>query len=315
MTDLPFPRVQHQGPDSQCTIDGVPLGWSSCTAYAMAMGIDAFTRGQQHPTGCSIRRFTGDTTEGLTIRQVAEVAQEQYDVLVTVRTGPNVIAPDSAVVQARRGRGFVLQGNTGAIIATPSQSTRKPAQHAVWVHRVEVDGHGTPTFAIVFDPAADGRRLDATRNMATSPQRWPWTRVLAFAAALTMDDGTPLGPGRFYAGFIPHQEPDPTSGAANITQLVPGVTLRFGAMKTAPFPDRTRANPPAGRRVNVRRRPDRLDGGDVIDRLSDGDLFIAYQKTTTGIRPPGSQSPTWYGDRAGTSWIHVSGLRRIGGST
>lgn len=262
-----------------------------------------------------MRRHTGDTEKGLNLRQVAEVAQEHYDVLVTLRTGPRVIAPDAAVAQARRGRGFVLQGNTGPLLGTTSQSTRKPAQHALWVQSVKVDAAGKPTFATVFDPAADGRRLDATRNMAKAPQQWPWRRVLDFAAALKMDDGKPLGPGRFYAGFVPRRQTSPVPGSANAAQPTPGVTLRFGARPTTPFPDRTRANPPAGRRVNVRTRPDRLDHADVVDRLPDGALFIAHQRTSQGIKPPGSRSPTWLGNRDGTAWVHVSGLRRVGGST
>lgn len=88
--------------------------------------------------------------------------------------------------------------------------------------------------------------------------------------------------------------------------------LRFGATKTAPFPDRARANPPAGRQVNIRSRPDRLEPGDIVDRVRDGTLFIAYQKTK-GVKPAGASSRLWYGNRRGTEWIHESGLRRIGG--
>lgn len=282
----------------------------------MAMGIDAYTGGIRRPKGCKVRMHTGDTKKGLTLRQVAEVAQEKYDVRIAVRTSANTISPASAVKQARRGRGFVLQGNTEALLGTASQSTKKPANHAVWVQGVEGGTEDVPEFAIVFDPAADGRqRHPGPGNYAQGPQRWPWDRVLAFAAGLRLDDaGTKkLGSGRFYAGFIPHRASDPGPGLANAVQPVPDVTLRHGARATVPFPDRTRANPPKGRRVNVRSRPDRLDPDDVVDRVSDGALFIAYQRTSHGIKPPGSKSPTWFGNRDGTEWIHVSGLRRIGG--
>jgi hypothetical protein len=312
---LAMPRVQHQGPASHCKVDGHKLGWVSCTAYSMAMGIDAYTAGDQHPKGCAIRKHTGDTESGLTIRQVAEVAQEHYDVLVTRRTGSNVIAPEKAAELAGKGRGFVLQGNTGALLGTKSQSTKGPVQHAVWVQRVEFDANGRPAFAVVFDPCADGRRLSSTRDAPKAPQKWPWDRVLAFASALQLGEGRELGPGRFYAGFVPRLRPSPVPGSANLIQDVPDVTLRFDARKTAPFPDRTRAKPPAGRRVNVRRRPDRLDPDDVTDKLGDGDLFIAYQRTSTGAKPPGSRSRTWFGNRDGTAWVHVSGLRHVGGST
>ena len=53
--------------------------------------------------------------------------------------------------------------------------------------------------------------------------------------------------------------------------------------------------------------------GDIVDRVPNGALFIAYQVIRDGARPPGSTSRTWYGNRTGTEWIHESGLRRIGG--
>jgi hypothetical protein len=123
-----------------------------------------------------------------------------------------------------------------------------------------------------------------------------------------------------YAGFIPrrpieledaHLQPQPEA-AVLVAPPDPDVILRFGSTKTTPFPDRVRANPPAGRLVNIRSRPDRLEPGDIVDRVRDGTLFIAYQKTA-GVRPAGAASATWYGNRRGTEWIHASGLRHVGG--
>ena len=51
------PAFQHQGPDANCVIDGQKLGWLSCTAYAMAMLIDASTGGARRPKGCRVRRL------------------------------------------------------------------------------------------------------------------------------------------------------------------------------------------------------------------------------------------------------------------
>ena len=148
-----------------------------------------------------------DTDEGLSLSQVAEVAQRHYGVRVTVRTGRNAISPASAAKQCRKGRGFVLQGNTAALTGA-LRVTTSGANHAVWVNEVHGEGpDGAPLEALVYDPMADGRR-----GRPKGKQLWPWATVLAFAAGLTFKtvdkNGnvvkvTRLGPGRFYAGFVP----------------------------------------------------------------------------------------------------------------
>ena len=296
------PRMQHQGPDWRCKINGKMLGWVSCTAYSMAMGIDASTLGAKRPKGCEVRKFTNDFVKGLTLNQVATVAQEQYGVRVTVRTGKHTIAPDKAWEQASLGRGFVLQGNCDALISTPFRSTKGAVNHAVWVNRVRGGTPGHPKQARVFDPAADGRQAP-WGTAVKGPSWWPWETVLAFAANLRNDAGQKIGPGKMYAGFVP--KPAKPSGL----QLLPGAT------KTTPFPDRQRANPPAGHRVNVRKDPRNLDPNQIVDRLEDGALFVAYQRFDAGAKPAGGASATWYGNEAGTEWIHESGLRQIAGPT
>ena len=313
------PKFQKQGPRTNCVLDGRPLGFKSCTAYAMAMGIDAYTGDDDPPSGCAVRKHTNDTDEGLSLSQVAEVAQRHYGVRVTVRTGRNAISPASAAKQCRKGRGFVLQGNTAALTGA-LRVTTSGANHAVWVNEVHGEGpDGAPLEALVYDPMADGRR-----GRPKGKQLWPWATVLAFAAGLTFKtvdkNGnvvkvTRLGPGRFYAGFVPKRRVEPDTGQPILVKATVDVKLFKHAKRTSPFPDRVRANPPSGHRVNIRSRPDRMDPGDVIDRVPDGALFIAYQLVKDGARPPGSHSRTWYGNRTGTEWIHESGLRRIGGST
>jgi hypothetical protein len=172
-------------------------------------------------------------------------------------------------------------------------------QHAVWVNEVKGgDDKGTPAKALVYDPAADHRRLDIVRG----PMWWTWDQVLSFAAALKIDETHTLGPGKFYAGFIPPPQ----------EKLVkaPGVILRNGATTTVPFPDRVRTNRPGGRKINIRRRPDRINPADIVDRVRDGTLFIAYQKIKGA---PVEGSRIWYGNRRGTEWIPKARLRKIGG--
>jgi hypothetical protein len=310
MSAMPRPKFQQQGPESHCTIDGLKLGWLSCTAYAMAMGIDAATAGTRRPSGAKIRKLTGDTAGGLKLRQVADVALEHYDVRVAVRTGWNTIAPARAAQLLRSGRGFVLQGNTEALLGTRSQSTIGACNHAVWVNEVKGGSDDEPAKALVYDPAADGRHRVGI-DFADGPRWWPWDRVLAFAAALRPVDehGPRLGPGKLFAGFVPRRHDAPP--AQDTPE--PDVILRPGAVRTKPFPDRVRANVRKGHRINIRSRPDRLAARDIVDRVPDGTLFIAFQRLTAGVRPAGAASTTWFGNREGTEWIHVSGLRRIGG--
>lgn len=86
---------------------------------------------------------------------------------------------------------------------------------------------------------------------------------------------------------------------------------RFGGTRTSPFPDRTRASAPAGRRVNVRTEP-KLSAP-IAARMVSGTLFVAYQRTTEGSSVNGSRR--WYGNHRGTRWIHESGLKYEGGAS
>jgi len=311
------PVFQHQGPATNCVIEGEALGWASCTAYSMAMGIDSATGGAVRPSGCKIRKLTGDKEKGLMLSQVAEVALEHYDIRVSVKTGATAISTASLIKQVRSGRGFVLQGNTSALPKKLQAGGPKPANHAVWVNEVRGDGNA-PDEALVYDPAADGRR----EGIDKGPTWWAWDDLLAFAAALELDKhGRKLGPGRIYAGFIPAplEEEVARHRADNGETLratpkpAPEVTLRFHAVKTKPFPDRVRIDPPvAGKRVNIRSRPDRIEPRDVVDRARKGTLFVAFQKTK-GATLEGQS--IWYGNRRGTEWVHESGLRHVGGKT
>ncbi len=307
------PVFQNQGPATNCVIEGVALGWASCTAFAMAMGIDSATAGAKRPSGCKIRKLTGDTDKGLMLSQVAEVALEHYDVRVSVKTGASAISPASALKQIRIGRGFVLQGNTSVLPKKLQAGGVAAVNHAIWVNEVRGGNDAAPDEALVYDPAADGRR----EGIDKGPTWWPWKDLLAFGAALELDKKgrRKLGPGRLYAGFMPAR-PEIARLRADSHEEIRGdadVTLRFGATRTTPFPDRVRINPPVvGMKVNIRRRPDRIEPGDIVDRARDGTLFIAFQKTK-GVRLEGQS--TWYGNRRGTEWVHESGLRHIEGKS
>lgn len=301
MTVPDRPRFQKQGPASNCVIGGKYLGWFSCTAYSTAMAIDRHTLGRKHPSGCDVRWVTGDTSGGLTLPQCAGAARNEWDVYLEVRVGSNVCSPAYAAKQARLGRGFVLQGNTRPLLSTRHKSTGGAVNHAIFVNQVRGGTTYAPAEALVYDPAADGRYSWVDK----APSWWSWALVKKFAAALMpYGDTDPyhrtLGSGKFYAAFTrdtePHNHP------------------KFGSIRTVPFPDRMRIDVPSPRRANVRSRPDRLGSQYIIGHLSDGALWVAYQRTR-GIKPPGSDSDWWYGNHDGTKWIHASSLSHIGGAS
>jgi hypothetical protein len=302
------PAFQHQGPATNCVIDGNQLGWKSCTAYAMAMLIDAATDGTKRPKGCMVRRLVRptDVTKGLFLSQVAAVAELEFGLPISVRTGPNAVSVAKATEQIRRGRGFLLQGNNLGF-------GLGDVNHAIYVHEVRGGTPERPDEALVFDP----QRMH---------ERWmPWGTVLAFGAELRVGEpARPLGPARLYAGFprIPvrphgalakaHPQPMAAAAAAHPVVVTNAVALRFGATKL-PHRDRTVAHPPPGRLVNVRRTPRNLARQFIVDTLPTGAPFIAFQRLDDGVRPPGAPTRTWFGNRDGTQWVHESGLRMIGG--
>jgi hypothetical protein len=83
----------------------------------------------------------------------------------------------------------------------------------------------------------------------------------------------------------------------------PTVVLRYGGTKLSPRQVK-RIKVPAGRRANIRRRPDRIRAGDIVGTLANGRTFTAYQRTTHGASLAGSR--VWYGDQAGARWLHSS---------
>lgn len=288
------PTFQKQGPATNCIINGKALGWLSCSAYGMAMLIDAATFGLKRPSGCSVRRYTGDTIGGLTLRQVASVAENVYKVNIEEHVGSNVCSPVYAARQLRAGRKMALQIGTRPLLSTKWRSTRGAINHLVEVNEVRGGTHDVPAEALVYDPAADGRYSWVDQG----PSWWPWSLVRQAAAALEPggEGGRDLGPGKMYAGF----------------SNPPKITLTYGGNPTRPMPDRTTVTVAKGHQANVRSRPTSLAKRYIVDTLPNGRLWEAYQKTK-GIIPPGSTSPWWYGDHTGKRWIHASNLSGKGG--
>ncbi len=195
---------QGQGPADNCQLDGKNLGWLSCTAYSAAMGIDWASYGAFTPSGCTVRRRTGDTLGGLTLAQVEPVISE-YGIPTERRTSWRAATPALIADRLGDGQGLEAQGNAGVLIGTPYQSTAGWVNHAVWVQPPgygwrRVAGLWRPDFVDVFDPAADGRA-----DFAQGPQRWPWQTLMRFCAALRPNgdsDPDTIGPGKAWVMFL-----------------------------------------------------------------------------------------------------------------
>ena len=258
------------------------------------MAVDRATIGKRRTTGAEVRRLTGDTVGGTNLAQV-DAAVNKLGVNLDVRTPTSVANFDN---ELHAGRGAVLQGAESATKGTKWQASETfGGNHAWWVNEARgwrlVSGSWTPAEYLVYDPLADGRR----KGIARSPFWLPRSYLLTFARRLDIGSRL-LGPGLVYAGFTRDTEPH-FHGA-------------FGGVATRPFPDRTRAVAPKGKRVNVHFRPD-TKSATVISTLADGDLFIAYQKTNQGEAFRGSR--IWYGDHQGSRWVHESRLSHEGGQT
>lgn len=204
------PAFQPQLPASRCIINGKPLGGLSCSAYGMAMQIDRSTLGKERPSGCEVRRRTGDTTGGLTLPQVAGAALS-YGVNISVRTGSNVGRPTLAAAVLRGEGSLTVQIGTKPLLSTPQRATATAINHLVFVNEGRGwNDNGTPDEVLVYDPAADGR--DRPYHVDEGPSWWPWSLLLSAAAALEpWGEGDPrgrLGFGKLYMGIGPSTQPE-----------------------------------------------------------------------------------------------------------
>lgn len=195
---------QPQGPADRCVIDGRNMGWLNCTPESAAMGIDWASHGLFDPSGCSVRRRTGDTTGGMTLAQVEPVINE-YGIETERRTSFRYASPALLAERLQDPRIALMgQGNTGVLIGTRHQSTAGYVNHCVWVQDPKgwrrVNGLYRPDTVLVFDPAADGRY-----DFAQGPQRWSWATFLRFCAALRPNgdsDPVTIGPGKAWVMFL-----------------------------------------------------------------------------------------------------------------
>lgn len=289
------PRFQQQGPDTNCKVTvgdrTYYLGWDSCTMYAGAMAVDGTTGGVKRPSGCALRRASGDTSGGTTLRQMADAVMELTGIHVDTYTGANVLSPQRVARNARAGRRQVIQINADAMIGTRFQSTAGAVNHAVMLNEVRGGTLDEPAEALIYDPAADGRVR--SYHVDQGPSWWPWSLVKKACANLRPSGpgGSRLGPGKVYVAVFPDSEPH--------------VTLRAKARKSSPFPDRTRANKP---KVGVYAYP----GGPHRYSVARGTLLVGYQYVDASSA---WGSTRWLGNDDNTEWVPVGALAHVGGET
>lgn len=279
-------------------LDGSRYAGLNCTCAAGAMLASRATMHAKNPTGAAVRRETGDTTGGTTLRQVQAALLRGWDVEVDVELGVSFSMLDQRL---HAGQGAILQGWEAVTRGTEWQASETfSGNHAWYVNHgrgwsQRADGLWIAEEYFVYDPLADGRRP----AIATAPFWIPRAVVMQWAGRLDVSDPAepyvPLGIGKVYAGFSKDTEPH--------------VHLRDGATKIAdPFPDRLVVRHPRGRLVNVRRGPGA--SFPIVDKADPGDVFVAFQHDS-GSEIDGVS--TWYGDHNGTRWINGSRLRGRGG--
>lgn len=271
----------------------------NCGVSTDAMSAERATLGRLRYSGADLRQMLGDKSGGTNLAQSKAVLARLGVSLETHLPGRFTQLEEAL----RQGRGANMAGYYAPVQGTSYQGSETfTGNHRVWVNEARgwsrgSDGLWHAEEFLVFDPLADARR----NGIDQGPTWWPRALVYSYGWRLDVSDPAepyrPLPKGTAYFGLVRDTEPH--------------VELRYGGARTSPFPDRTRATAPAGKRVNVRRAPNRDKA--PVRTLASGALFVAWQRTTTGERLAGSR--VWYGDQDGNEWVHAANLTYKGGST
>lgn len=293
------PRIVHQlKRDPNATWGNNFLG-SNCGCAVDAMTADRATKGAIRKTGARMRELIGDRTGGTNLEQSDKVLAS-LGVSLEVRTPGRFVDLEAALYA---GRGANVAGWYAPVQGTKYQGSETfTGSHRIFLNEGRgwskgSDGRMHAAEILVLDPLADGRRA----GIDEGPTWWPTELVESFTWRLDVSDPAEpyraLGKGLAYYGLTIDTEPH--------------VTLRYGGVRTSPFPDRTRvANAPKGRRVNIRRAPNRDQA--PVDSAANGDVFIAWQHAR-GEQLGGSR--LWYGNQNGNRWIHSANLIGEGGTS
>jgi hypothetical protein len=192
-------------------------GGQNCTCACEAMWLYRASQGRVSISACTVRRQTGDRTEGTNLEQMRQVS------ILRGFPGGMLYRP----ARFDKIRELILTGRYGAIIQGGySQIAGSQfdcfdgnfrGAHAIYLSR------GSTTTAHGADPGADGRRP----TIPTGYQNYPWAMLERFASALPLNDagltlGKDAGSGYVYAYVTPADPLQPTQKyVVSITGFTP----------------------------------------------------------------------------------------------
>lgn len=173
-----------RGPDGKY-LD--PLGPASCVSYSFGYASSDASNGAVHPTGQTIREWTGDAKGGLELDQCDLAMHDHTDLEFET-----VVMSRSAFIDR------IGTGKEGAVVLIgygPISDSKFSGQYGF------NGNHGMylpPSFK-AMDPLADGRRPGIYEYHGEEyPQSLVWDAI----AALRLSNGRPAGPNHVEASFI-----------------------------------------------------------------------------------------------------------------
>ncbi len=176
-------------------LDGSAFAGVNCTAASAAMAVAYDTCGREIPSPSQVRRWTGDTSGGLTLAQVDQAVNDKTTTDLDVRYR---MAWTDFVRYISNGRLGILQGWYSPIRASRFRGSETfGGNHAMPI---------PPDFA-VLDPLADGRRPGIYKYHR---ETYPLSLLKDFAARLNIGGSSyrPIGLGLVYVAFTRDNEPN-----------------------------------------------------------------------------------------------------------
>jgi len=262
--------------------DGSRLQYSNCTMASAATAIDRHTLGRIRSTGAKMRSYQGDQSGGTDLLDARNAWSRGYGQYLDVRLRTSW----STFIAALKGRrGAILVGWYSYIPRAYRGQYSASFGHAVYINEVR---------------PSDGALLmyDPLRSTAI----WvPQVYIKRFAGAMRFSNGSHLGYGFAQYALTRVQ---PAVGAPTPAPSPTTVALRYGGVKITPNTYGTRV-------AAKQRRSPYIRTDNILRVVKLGTSFKAYQRTNSGTNVGGSR--VWFGNAAGTIWMHTSVLRDIKG--
>jgi hypothetical protein len=257
--------------------DGSRHQWENCTMASGATAIDRHTLGRIRTTGARMRACQYDQSGGTDLSDLRVAWSRCFSQNLDVRLK---VSWATFIRTIKSGRGAVVVGWYSYIPLRYRGQTSASYGHAMFINEVR---------------ASDGALLlyDPLRSSAI----WiPQIYVKRYAGAMRLSGGGTIGYGYIQAAFT--KDTDGLSAPAPSTTTV---VLRYGGIKITPTTYKAKI-------AAKQRRSPYIRSDNIIRVASVGTAFKAYQRTNSGTNVGGSR--VWYGNAAGTVWMHSSVLRK-----